>query len=214
METTTITPYTTEWFKTRLGNFTASEVHRLMTEPKSKKEQFSKGAMTYILEKVHERLTGQSKQSFDTIATTWGVENEGLAIFNFIKRTGIKVETAKYFVHPDMPKVGCTPDGLSEDGGVVEVKCPFNGVNHIEHCTIQDEASFKETAKEYYWQMQHQMLVTGRKFGYFISFDPRINSEMGLFSIKINAVESDQLLLDTKLNLACMLADEFVKKFS
>lgn len=210
----TVEPYSKEWYKARLGNVTASEVWKLMTEPRSKKEKFSKTAQTYILEKVHERVTGIPKESFNSIATSWGVENESLAIRNFTKRTGLEVFPSKYYTHPDMPKAGCTPDGEVEDGGLIEVKCPYNGVNHIEYCTMQDETDFKEMCKEYYWQTQMQMLVTGKAHCYFVSFDPRINSDMGLFILRIDQNAEDALLLDLKIQDALFEIDKYMTVFN
>ncbi len=54
----TIEIYSPEWFINRQGNFTGSEIWKLMTEARSKKDVLSKTAETYILEKVWNRVIG------------------------------------------------------------------------------------------------------------------------------------------------------------
>jgi hypothetical protein len=87
----TIEIYSPTWWDNRLGNFTGSEVHRLMTEPRAKKDVLSKGAETYIREKVYEKLSGQPKQSIDNYATAWGHENEPIAKRYYTARTGNEI---------------------------------------------------------------------------------------------------------------------------
>jgi hypothetical protein len=51
-----------EWHKQRIGKFTSSEIFRLMTEPKLVAEKkaglLSAVSLTYVLEKVHDEITG------------------------------------------------------------------------------------------------------------------------------------------------------------
>lgn len=196
------------WHEDRLGKFTSSEIHKLMTEPKDKSLKLSKTAESYIIDKVSEQLTGLYS-SFENEATIWGVEQETLAKHWFTKLTGIEVKDCGFIDHDSIPNYGGSPDGIIEvDGeiGIIEVKCPFNTSNHIKHC-LTDSENFKTDFKEYYYQMQSNMLIVGASFGFFVSFDPRIDKDCGLFIMKINY---DVLTGETILNKV-ELANEMVE---
>jgi hypothetical protein len=63
--------------------------------------------------------------------------------------------------------VGCSPDGLIGDDGLIEIKCP-NTATHIEY--IIDG----ELPKEYEKQVHSQLWITDRKWCDFVSYDPRL----------------------------------------
>jgi putative phage-type endonuclease len=184
-----------DWLQLRVGKFTASEIHRLMSEPKKKTETLSEAAKTYVLEKVAERLTGVPCKSVDNLATQWGHENEPLAREAFELITGKKVETVGFF--PLGEDTGGSPDGTVDSGfSIIEIKCPFNSANHIDHMLIDCDEMFKADFKEYYWQMQMNMLCTGADKGYFISFDPRMPIGKKLFfrEVKLNMEDRTKLI--------------------
>jgi len=51
---------TPEWIQSRMGRFSCSQLHRLMTEPKAKADKeagkLSDGAITYVMECIAEKL--------------------------------------------------------------------------------------------------------------------------------------------------------------
>lgn len=227
------------WDKARLGKFTASEIHRLMTDgtremtakelelmklanPKSKAKNIadvnllSAGAQTYCLEKVAEHITGVSADQFSTIAMSHGTENEPIAREKFEKIMGLKVKQVGFVVYNDY--AGGSPDGefYTTDevkDGIIEIKCPYNSAIHIQHLLIKDQADFKENHKDHYWQMQSNMLFTGTQKGWFISFDPRAKDH-ALFMMLIKADPSDQQLIKTKLKVANDYKNEILKKIN
>ena len=70
-------------------------------------------------------------------------------------------------IHPDLPGFGASPDGLVNDDGLLEIKCP-NTATHID---------FLRTGKpdgRYLWQMEAQMACTGRDWCDFVSYDDRM----------------------------------------
>lgn len=218
MDTTTnnsrITPYSTEWFETRIGAFTASEIHKLMSEGKAKGKIFSDKGETYILEKVHELLSRLSKPNIANYATQWGVDNEPIALAWYAKLTGRNVEPSYLLIDEDFKALQATPDGFVGEDGLIEVKCPANGSNHIEHCFITSDEYFKKVHKEYYWQMQCQMLLAKRDWCDFVSFDPRINSDLGLFIYRLNFNPEDGELIEYKVAKAIEQRDSFFELMS
>jgi hypothetical protein len=191
-----------EWHKVRSGRFTPSELHRLMTEPRTNSEIISEGAKTYIKEKVAETLTidiSNEKMFRGNEATEWGnsYENEAIQVFSeFINQPIIP---SGFIIYDE--NFGGTPDGVCEDGTFgIEIKCPFNIAIHLDNLLL-DSNSFKKYRKEYYWQIQGYSLLTGINDWYFVSYDPRqIKYTLKVLPIKRN--EDDIQLIKEKLGLA------------
>lgn len=216
-----ILPYSPEWFQLRKGCFTASEIWKIMTEPRSKKDQFSKTAETYILEKVHEFLSNEVKSGVDNYATQWGVEYEPLALKWYGKKTGFALIDPYLVFHESIEGFSCTPDCFVEETlhtaeiskGLVEVKCPAKGANHLEHCIISSPEFFKQHHPEYYWQIMAQMNITKTEWCDFVSFDPRINSDLGLFIYRLQYDPEAGEFMEEKVKLARELYSSYLQTF-
>lgn len=209
--------FTPDWFILRQGRFTASNAWKLMTDPRSKEAkesgELSETANTYVLEKVWESLSGSTTTGIDNAATQWGVEQEPNCKKWYTKITGNEVKECGLFETREV-NVLASPDGLVNYDGLIECKAPFNGSIHLKHCFITNDEYFKSNHKEYYWQMQTQMLVTGRLWCDFVSFDPRIESNLGLFIYRLNRNETDIKLLIDKVNNATIIFNEYKKLFT
>ncbi len=208
------------WDKARLGKFTASEMHRLMSSPKSKEAkesgELSEGAKTYVIEKVAEDKTGESI-FFENMATRHGHEHEGAARDLFSKMTGLEIHQTGFCSYGE--NAGGSPDGIfsnetGEKDGIVEIKCPFNSANHFEHILIDSQEYFKANFKEYYWQMQANMMFTGTHKGWFISYDPRVEKDLQLFTILIQSDVQDMNLIDKKIAAAVKYKNEILNKIN
>jgi hypothetical protein len=188
-----------------------------MTEPRSKaaKEagELSEGAQTYILEKVWEALSGLTTGGINNFATEYGNENEPFAIKNYTRLTGNEVTQSDLVFHPEFIGLIGTPDGLVGTEGMIEVKCPYNGANHLKHCFITTDEYFAKEHNDYYWQIQSYLFLTGRKWCDFVSFDGRIDSKLGMFIYRLNADEKSHELLKEKVTKARLMFDELVKNF-
>lgn len=154
---------TEQWFQKRLGKFTSSQIHRLMSEPRLKADReagkMAQGAITYIIEKVDEMLTGERKY-FSTSATERGEEMEPVAAMLYQTYTGNHVEDIGFV--PTGPNSGASPDGIvhenkeflnlgidalheyGEDGSIrvkghgnLEIKCPETRIDHMRYMLIQ-----------------------------------------------------------------------------
>lgn len=215
---TNIKPYSTEWWQARIGCFTAADIHKLISDPKTKEAkkagELSAGALTYVLEKVHEKLTGISKAGFDNYATQWGVEHEPMAAIWYGKLTGLNVKEAVLCFHETIEGFSCTPDKFVNEDGLCEIKCPANGSNHLKHCFITKNEYFKKEHPDYYWQCVSQMVITKRKWVDFVSFDPRINNDLGMFIYRCELSEVDAELLENKVTRARLVYNEYLRLFS
>jgi predicted phage-related endonuclease len=176
-----------DWFEKRLGRLTSSRFGDMMQRGRAKDQRFGTACKKYINEKIAEILTGQSS-SFSSQATDWGTDLEPEAINFYQSKTGNIVDyDSKRFVEFG-EYAGGSPDGLIGEDGAIEIKCPFNSINHIE--TIRTNG----VPKQYAHQVQGHLMVTGREWCDFVSYDPRIKDE-GL-RMHIIRVERDQDLID------------------
>lgn len=166
------------WLKLRLGLVSASRFKDIMTNPRSKTELFSATAKSYMLELIAEILTGEQKEVSGK-ALEWGSNNEINAQNEYAFERGVKVEEVGICLTDDM-LIGASPDGFIGDDGGLEIKCPFNSANHI--ATVVSG----EMPKEHIAQIQGNMLVNGRQWWDFVSYDPRIDGKSRIFIARIN----------------------------
>jgi hypothetical protein len=183
-----------------------------MTEPKSaearKNGELSETSIKYVLEKVAERMTGQAV-SFSNEATEHGVATEQMARINYEALSGLKVLDCGFIEVNEF--LGGSPDGIIYDNdlkGIIEIKCPFNSAKHLEHCLIKTDDDFKYNFKAYYYQMQANMLFAEASFGDFISFDPRIDNDCGLFVYRLQKNADDQLAIMEQVDKAIKYLDK------
>ena len=60
-------------------------------------------------------------------ATEWGNQHETRALLAFMRKTDLQVEQCGFFPYGD--RMGASPDGLTSDGGTLELKVPY-GLRH------------------------------------------------------------------------------------
>lgn len=171
-----------EWFAARLGKVTASRVADIVAKTKA---GYSTSRANYMSELIVERLTGSVTDFYQNSAMLWGTNTEPLARAAYEVLAGELVEDIGFVPHPTIPMSGASPDGLTGNSGLLEVKCP-NTSTHIE-TVLSQEASAK-----YITQMQWQMACTGREYCDFVSFDPRLPAEMSIF---VRRVPRDEVFI-------------------
>jgi putative phage-type endonuclease len=165
----TATQRDADWYAARIGKATASRFKDAIAVLKSGDP--AQAQRDYATELVVERLTGQRVQKYVTAAMQWG-DHEPEARTAYERVTGISVEETGFIAH-DTLLAGCSPDGLVDWDGLIEIKCPFNSANHIE--TLLNGMPDDHRA-----QVQGQMWITGRQWCDFVSYDPRMPVELQL----------------------------------
>ncbi len=156
----------------RIGKATASRISDIVARTRS---GYGASRANYAAELVAERLTGmQYSTGYENAAMKWGKENEPLARIAYEFHADMQVERAGFIHHPIIAMTGASPDGLINNDGLVEIKCP-NTATHI--ATLRGEP----LADKYYVQVQWQLACTGRLWSDWVSFDPRLPEEMRLF---------------------------------
>jgi len=182
------------WFRARLGNFTGSSIHKLI----SKKNELTKTALSYIFEVAAERclapkiVNGDEEfteyietMSVTTKAMQFGIDMEDLARTTYEMLTGNKVVETGSVAHRDILHYAASPDGIVPvEDRVVEIKVPKPGT-FIEYLAlVHDGASLKSVKPEYYWQMQSEMDCTEAASGHFVVFNPYMKEPIHIASIE------------------------------
>ena len=170
---------TPEWQALRVGKLSASRVADMLATVKTGESASRKNLKADL---IVERLTNQKTESFTNGAMSWGVETEPQARAAYEVMTGNFVDQIAFVDHPTISMFGCSPDGLVDDEGLIEIKCP-NSATHLEYLETQT------IPKKYITQMQTQLCVTGRQWCDFVSFDPRLPEPLNLLIIRVERDE-------------------------
>jgi len=174
------------------GRLSASEIHRVICSKKrlKKGELLSKGAKTYIREKVGELCyPEQEKSNFENKGMQRGQTLEPAAVFRFELTYGFKVKKAGFFTFSDW--LGCSTDGIVYETktrkAILEVKCADKEHNHLHYCTMRNWEDIKKVSPLLFWQMNLGMFITGIRRAWFVAYDPRLlgtkNKHLALFSL-------------------------------
>lgn len=131
------------WFELRKNRLTASDTAQALGLSK-----YSKQAQL-----VQKKAFPDRNQNFDSMAVPalrHGVIYEAMALRCYQQRhDGISVHEFGLIPHPSLSCYGASPDGISELGIMIEIKCPLK---RVIDGTIPEQ---------YYIQMQGQMAVCG-----------------------------------------------------
>lgn len=157
------------WYAARLGVLTASRLDAVMVNGKSD-SGFGVGAYTLMRTLTAEMLEGQSDEQPQTFAMKRGIELEPDAKACYTFRTGRTIRDVGFVLHPTLDGVGCSPDGLVGDDGMIEVKCP-SGAEHLSFLVDG------EIPKQYVAQVQGQLWICRRQWCDFVSYRPECSGD-------------------------------------
>ena len=175
----TILQRSEDWHADRCGKVTASRVKDISAKPKTGKAY---NALTLTI--LTERLTGVQEETPTTGPMQWGTDQEVHAITAYENETGNFVVGTGLVNHPAIKMSGASPDGLVDQDGQLEVKCP-NSQTHL------NTVLTKEVPSEYIPQITWQLACTRRKWCDFVSYDPRLPEYLQLVIIRVFAKDLD-----------------------
>lgn len=183
------------WQKLRLGLISASRFKDILTDPRSKADKesgnLSGTAEAYMNILIAEILTGEQEE-ISGKALDWGNEHEDDARAEYEFDYNQLVNQVGICIH-DSLMYGASPDGLVGSDGMIEIKCPFISKNHV-------STVINGMPEEHMAQIQGNLLVNGRQWCDFISFDPRIDGEHRLYVQRIERDEKYIAALEKKIN--------------
>jgi hypothetical protein len=155
---------TDEWYDVRVGVPTASEFRKVFTDTGKESTSLSGYAARLAAEKYAEaplekwegnQWTDRGKE----------LEDEARAVYELT--TDYRVQTVGFITCE--AGLGCSPDGLVGDSGLVEIKC----LSPEKHVQALDYMSRKQLPPpEYLPQIYGQMLITGRIWCDFYLYHP------------------------------------------
>ncbi|MGL4641093.1 MAG: lambda exonuclease family protein [Shewanella sp.] len=193
-----------EWFAARCGSLGASQLADALAKTKS---GWGASRANLRAKLVVERLTGQQEESFTSAAMQWGVDKEEEARIAYSFLTGRNVVEVGLYKHPTIIGTHASPDGLVDDDGCIEIKCP-NSATHIE--TLKSNL----VAHKYLLQMQWQMRCADRQWCDFVSFDPRMPDHLMLYIQRVQRDDDMLATLESEVGTFLAEVDADVKALS
>ena len=165
-----------EWFEIRKLKMTASNATAIANA--------KDGLKTYIYQICSDNFI-KEKQKYTNTDIERGVELEQEAMEIYILETNSLVKEVGFVEYNDF--IGCSPDGLVNDDGLIEIKC-HNDTNHFK-LLITNKIDSK-----YMWQMQMQMLICGRAWCDYVAYNP--NHQQSFYKQRVMAdIEKQEKLL-------------------
>ena len=192
---------TFDWYRARLGKFTASTIADLMTRGRGKDEVWGKTALALINQVAYERMLNPIVVDDDepdglfadylyfanteSKAMRWGIENEPVArslycIASHVSPADV-VETGS-MEHKELTMLAASPDGLVGDDGLIEIKC-VGSARFMRYLDVTDSESLKEIEPKYYWQIQCQLACTNRGWCDFVVYNPFVANPLHIARI-------------------------------
>lgn len=158
--------------KLRIGNFTSSEIHKLMSNGKAA-GSLGKPALTYIQEKNYERKLGLSLGTESNAKPlTWGKFNE-VRVFNMLGEEYelVSQETKQ---HPTIKCWAGSADCIKHGKVRIlpDIKCCYTRKSFCELLECTDAESLKDYAPEYYWQLVSNAILNDCDAGELIVYMP------------------------------------------
>ena len=103
------------------------------------------------------------------------------------------------------------------DDGLLEIKNPYKQVEHLFNLRyIKTQSDLLKHRKDYFYQCQHQIYVTGRDYCDWVSFDKRLldskNDNAAMVIVRIEKDLNLMQIFDEKIQVASEMRDKIVKE--
>ena len=163
---------TPAWYEVRKGLMTASDAAGALGIPAFKGQRNVRQSL--LEQKVSGTFTGNHM-------TRWGQDNEDQVRERAMQALGEVAWEVGLVVHPTLPWLGASPDGVTNTGRLIEIKCPYK------------RKPLPEEVPHHYWpQIQVQLECTDLDQCYFVQWQPAHLANDGLEVFSIAVVERDR----------------------
>jgi len=167
-----------------------------------------KGLDTLCWKAVAETNSSKEVEHYSNEHTERGNELEPQAIAIYELETNNEVEAVGFVTNDKISKLaGASPDGFVGKDGLVEVKCP-DDVKYLKLLADYKQNEQIVIEKGYYYQIQMQLLITGRKWNDYIIFNP--NFEEGII---IQRVEPDEVVFE-EIKKGLLVGEQIINKIN
>lgn len=178
---------TPELAAARVGKVTASRISDVLSGGKGITRQ------KYMAQLAIERISGSpSRIGFFSKSITHGAETEPFARMEYEIRNGVLVLESDFIDHPFIANSGCSPDGLVDDDGLIEIKC-------TDSHTFVDFALTKIIPEKYRLQMLWQICVTRRTWCDMVFYEPELPNEDNLIQVRYTPSQKDISDLESEI---------------
>lgn len=167
-----------EWFAARVGKMTASHATAI--------GNCGKGLETHVLTLMAEYFSSGEKEHFSSSHTERGNEYEPIARRVYEFENDVIVDQVGFIEYNDY--VGASPDGLVADDGGTEIKS-IDDVKYFKHLLNGE----KEIDSDHVWQVQMNLLITGRKWWDLIYYNPNYKKSTCVYRIYPDAEKFESL---------------------
>lgn len=163
-----------EWHANRIMIPTASNF-KLVMPPKKK---FTIATYTYMSEVAAEIMTGQGAEQARSKSLSWGHDYEDEAANTYAALKNVDVISTGICIDDEL-RAGASNDGLVSDDGMIEIKCPYVSGKHAATLFAG------KMPDEHIPQVQGNLMINGRKWCDFISYDPRVKGKNKIAIIRV-----------------------------
>lgn len=154
-----------EWFVEKKGKPSASCFEKILTNDRGQPSEQQK---EYSYELAYEYISPCFVSGYQNSWMARGNELELEAREAFVWQKKMLVREVAVIYPDEQKKYLCSPDGLVEDGGGLEIKC----YKPSTHMMILDTGI--SLAKKHYAQIQGGMLITGSPHWWYVSYCPGV----------------------------------------
>jgi hypothetical protein len=179
-----------EWDNLRVGRITSSSLNKVMANLDG---PFGDPAKRYAIDIALGQITGKAPANgYTNKDMARGHEQEPLARMEYEKQTFSIVKNGGFFFDDDL---GCSPDGLVGDDGVIEIKSAIPSV-HFERVRKQ---TFDPAYK---WQLIGNMKLPNKDWIDFISYCPDFPEGKRNYVVRLKAAnyKREFEMIDTRLD--------------
>jgi len=167
-----------DWFKIKAQKMSGSHAQAIGNA--------GKGLETYIYELMSEFYSSAEKEHFSNEHTERGDELESTARGIYELEKEVEVKQVGFVEYNEF--VGCSPDGLVGEDGLIEIKCP-NDTEYLKYLLFGE----KQIDTKYVWQCQMQMLVVDRNWNDLVIYNPNFKNSMLIFRIERDMASFESL---------------------
>lgn len=182
---------TDEWLDLRCGKLTGSAVGSVMA---NFGKAFGEPAKKLAIVIACEQVTGKRSliDSYSNAHMERGHEQEPLARGRYEEEFFCTVSKGGFF---ESGMLGCSPDGLVFDDGLIEIKSVIAPVHFANISRANIDPSYK-------WQIYFNLMVTERKWLDFVSFCPDFPEQTRLFTHRVMRDDCDEHFKKLNIRMA------------
>lgn len=167
---------TDEWLDLRIGKMTGSGCSKMMA---NYGKAFGEPAKKEAIRIAREQITGQRSvaESYSNAHMERGHAQEPLAREAYENEYFADVSNGGFF---DCGNFGCSPDGLVDGDGLIEIKSVLDHVHYANRKRGDIDPAYK-------WQVYFNLMHTGREWLDFISYCDDYPEQTKLFVHRVHA---------------------------